>query len=312
MKEIFPEEEYKLRPLPEDHPVWRAKHLLIPEHPSRSGASSTAAAPSSSTRRRTSPATGTSREHSPTNPAVIKAIKIGQNVIDYATGREMPADKLTIREVHNFKAETPKRGALRIAKLMHAGDWNIAPQAIPNLMDALRKPPFSFDVVITQKDLFAARPQPGLLPADLHPRPRRALVPQGGPRRAAQAPRARRRHALRRRRLRQPGVRRRVPPVRRRAASRPSPWSRSPATTSSTPPRSASTSRDVQYTKAAGGGRDFPQLEGVKINGHWAIIYSKFDIGCALERHTGIDCKGYTYESALKIAGNIVIYSTLP
>ncbi len=69
---------------------------------------------------------------------------------------------------------------------------------------------------------------------------------------------------------------------------------------------------DVQYTKAVGGGRDFPQLEGVKINDHWAIIYSKYDIGCALERHTGIECKGYTYESAIKIAGNIVIYSTLP
>ena len=69
---------------------------------------------------------------------------------------------------------------------------------------------------------------------------------------------------------------------------------------------------DCQYTKAAGGHRDFPQLEGVKINGHWAIIYSKYDIGCALERHTGIECKGYTYDSALKIAGNIVIYSRLP
>jgi hypothetical protein len=69
---------------------------------------------------------------------------------------------------------------------------------------------------------------------------------------------------------------------------------------------------ESQYTKAAGGGKGLPQLEGVKINGHWAIIYSRFDIGCALERHTGIDCKGYTYESALRIAGNIVIYSTLP
>ena len=63
----------------------------------------------------------------------------------------MPADKLVVREVHNFKADTPQRGALRIAKLMHAGDWNIAPQAIPNLMDALRKPPFRFDVVIDRR-----------------------------------------------------------------------------------------------------------------------------------------------------------------
>jgi len=69
---------------------------------------------------------------------------------------------------------------------------------------------------------------------------------------------------------------------------------------------------DVQLTIAAGGGRGHPLLEGVKINDHWAIIYSKFDIGCALERHTGMDCKGYTHESAVKIAANIVIYATLP
>ena len=67
-----------------------------------------------------------------------------------------------------------------------------------------------------------------------------------------------------------------------------------------------------QYTKAAGGGKSFPQLEGVKIKGRWAIIYSRFDIGSALERQADIDCKGYTYESALKIGGNIFIYSTLP
>jgi hypothetical protein len=69
---------------------------------------------------------------------------------------------------------------------------------------------------------------------------------------------------------------------------------------------------DVHYTESAGGARGFPQLEGVKIDNHWAIIYSKFDIGCALERHTGMGCKGYVHESAVRIAANIVIYSTLP
>ena len=50
----------------------------------------------------------------------------------------------------------------------------------------------------------------------------------------------------------------------------------------------------------------------MKINGRWAVIYSKYDIGCALERHQGLDCKGYAYESAMRIAANIVIYATLP
>ena len=33
MKEIFPEAEYKLHPLAEDHAVWRAKHLLVARRP---------------------------------------------------------------------------------------------------------------------------------------------------------------------------------------------------------------------------------------------------------------------------------------
>jgi len=70
-------------------------------------------------------------ENSPTNTAVILANRVGQNVVDYATGREMPADKLTVREVKVFGQESPKRGALRIAKLRHAGDWNVAPLSVP-------------------------------------------------------------------------------------------------------------------------------------------------------------------------------------
>ena len=220
-------------------------------------------------------------ETQPANTGVIKAIKVGQNVIDYATGREMPADKLTVREVHNFKADAPKRGALRIAKLKHAGDWNIAPQAIPNLMDALRKPPISFDVVITQKDLFPRDPNLVYYPL-IYIHGRAALsFSQGRPGRPAPAPRARRRDDLRRRRLRQPGLRRRLPPLRRRAAPQQPAGPHSRMTTSSTPRKVGADLHDVQYTKGAGGGRDFPQLEGVKINDHWAIIYSKYDIGCA-------------------------------
>ena len=157
-------------------------------------------------------------ENSPTNPAVIKAIKVGQNVVDYATGREMPADKLTVREVKDFKAESPKRGALRIAKLKHAGDWNVAPLAIPNLMDALRKPPLNFDVVINQKDLFPRDPNLVNYPL-IYMHGRAAFASPRGPGRPAPAPRAGRRDALRRRRLRQPGLRRRLPQVRRRAAA---------------------------------------------------------------------------------------------
>jgi hypothetical protein len=51
-----------------------------------------------------------------------------------------------------------RRVALQIAKLMHAGDWNVAPQAIPNLIDALHKQPISSGLAVTPKDLFARDP----------------------------------------------------------------------------------------------------------------------------------------------------------
>ena len=202
----------------------------------------------------------------------------------------------------------PKRGALRIAKLKHAGDWNIAPQAIPNLMDALRKPPLQLDVVITQKDLLPRDPNLIYYPLIyIHGRAacrfanedlealRRHLEPGGGTLFADAACGSPAFDASFRQFVAELLP---EPPAGPDPARRPDLYR----------PRSASTLKDVQYTKAAGGRRGFPQLEGVKINDHWAIIYSKFDIGCALERHTGIDCKGYTYESAVKIAANIVIY----
>src|SRR5205823_3224375 len=52
-----------------------------------------------------------------------------------------------------------------------------------------------------------------------------------------------------------------------------------------------------------------PYLEGIKIDGRWAIIYSKYDIGCALEGHKAADCMGHDKESALKIASAAVLYS---
>ena len=69
---------------------------------------------------------------------------------------------------------------------------------------------------------------------------------------------------------------------------------------------------NVWFTKAGGGGRDFPLLEGVKINDYWAIIYSKYDISGALLGKDDMKTEGYTPESAMKIGCNIVIYSTLP
>ena len=45
------------------------------------------------------------------------------------------------------------------------------------------------------------------------------------------------------------------------------------------------------------------------IDGRWAIIYSKYDVGCSLEGHKSTDCLGHSKESALQLAGAAVLYS---
>jgi hypothetical protein len=310
MVEMFPEPEYKLRPLSEDHPVWRARHLLSPDvHPlwgiEHGCRTVVIYSPMDLS------CYWNQAETVPANTGVIKALKVGQNVIDYATGREMPADKLAVREVRNLKGAPPARNALKIGKLKHAGDWNVAPQAIPNLMDALKKPPFRFDVVITQKDLFPRDPDFIYYPLIyIHGRAalsftkedldalRQHLDPGSGTIFADAACGSPAFDAAFRRFVAELLPNNPLVPI--------------PHDDPIYTKQVGADLSDVQYTKGAGGGRDFPQLEGVKINDHWSLIYSKYDIGCALERHTGIECKGYTYESAIRIAGNIVIYSTLP
>ena len=56
--------------------------------------------------------------------------------------------------------------------------------------------------------------------------------------------------------------------------------------------------------------RNYPVLlEGIKVDGRWVVIYSKYDLGCAIEGHKAADCLGYDKDSALRIASAVVLYS---
>jgi hypothetical protein len=309
MKELFPDPEHQLHPLADDHAVWRSRHALKPEiHPlwgiEHGCRTVVIYSPDDLS------CYWNQSESSPSNPAVIKAVRVGQNVVDYATGRELPADKLTVREVRDFRPEGAKRGALQIAKLRHAGDWNVAPLSVPNLMGSLRDR-LGFDVVLSHKELFPRDPNLVNYPLIyIHGRAalsftkedmaalRRHLDPGGGTLFADAACGSTAFDAAFRRFV---------------AAMLPdNPLVPIPRDDEIYTKKAGYDLSDVRYSRAAGGGKDLPQLEGVKINGHWAVIYSKYDIGCALERHQDLECKGYVPESALRIATNIVIYATLP
>jgi Domain of unknown function (DUF4159) len=309
MKAVFPEPQYELHPLAEDHPVWRTRHTLTPDiHPlwgiDYGCRTVVIYSPEDLS------CYWSQMESAPGNAAVVKASRVGQNVVEYATGRELPADKLATREVVRNKMEPPKRGALQIAKLKHAGDWNVAPMAVPHLTTALRDRA-GLDVVINHREILPDDPNLVNFPLlYIHGRAGLTLSPDD-----------------------QKALRRHLDPgggtIFADAACGSTPFDAAfrklvaemlPDHPLMLIPRDdpiytkqvGYDLSDVKYTKAAGGREGFPDLEGVSINGHWAVIYSKYDIGCALERPQGIDCPGYTHESAVRIAANIVLYSTLP
>ncbi|MEE3218627.1 MAG: DUF4159 domain-containing protein, partial [Planctomycetota bacterium] len=55
--------------------------------------------------------------------------------------------------------------------------------------------------------------------------------------------------------------------------------------------------------------RGSPEIEGLKIDGRYCVIFSPLDLSCALEKHVSAHCRGYTPEDAARIAINVILYS---
>ena len=53
-----------------------------------------------------------------------------------------------------------------------------------------------------------------------------------------------------------------------------------------------------------------PELEGLKIGDRYAVIFSPYDLSCALEKHDSLQCDGYTRDDAERIGLNLLLYAT--
>lgn len=52
-----------------------------------------------------------------------------------------------------------------------------------------------------------------------------------------------------------------------------------------------------------------PLLEGVEIDGRLVVVFSPYDISCAMENHASLECKGYIKGDAARIALNVILYA---
>jgi hypothetical protein len=52
-----------------------------------------------------------------------------------------------------------------------------------------------------------------------------------------------------------------------------------------------------------------PLLEGMQLEGRLAVVFSPYDLSCALESSASLDCKGYVRTDAAKIGTNIILFA---
>jgi hypothetical protein len=52
-----------------------------------------------------------------------------------------------------------------------------------------------------------------------------------------------------------------------------------------------------------------PYMEGLEIDGRLAVVFSPYDISCAMENHASVECKGYVTDDAAKLGVNILLYA---
>jgi len=248
---------------------------------------------------------------------IDKSMKLGVNVIAYATGRELP-DKLQ----HPPQLQRPQddrglnRGAVQIARLRHTGGWDTAPNALRRLQLSLE----AVNIEMSPETPTLAANDPALFEYPLvyiHGRKNfqlsneeqqdlKTYLENGGFLFADACCGAEQFDASFRKIMEQMFGRKleRIPvddeifnlelgydihSVKRRM------------------PSHDPTMSSLSIQESTGE----PILEGIKIGKKYVVVYSKYDLSCALERQSTSACAGYPTEDAVKIGVNLVLYGLL-
>lgn len=321
--EVFPES--KLRLLPPDHPAWFAEEKVNAKYVKPLYGLDTCCRTSiiycpenlSCFWELKRPARGD--ELSPEVQAEVDACAaIGANVIAYATNRELKEKLDRPKVAHLLGGDKPQgRAALMIPKLTHGGGSDDAPNAVRNLQRYLEK---QLEIRID--------PQPLLLPPDNaklfdHPivfmHGRRAFRFNSAERKALRDYLERGGFLFADAICAQPefaeSFRRELQAIYPEAK-----WGRIPAdhalfssqfrgfdlkTVSIRDPqaRGGDDKLTARITKIE------PLLEGLEIDGRYAVVFSPYDLSCALENSQSLECKGYIRDDAARLGANIVLYA---
>ncbi|MGA2030787.1 MAG: DUF4159 domain-containing protein [Thermoguttaceae bacterium] len=332
---IFPEPEYRLKLLDSAHPIWHAEEKVAPEWQRpllgidfgcRTSVVYAPPDPPHDPRPSLSCLWELSRSgrHQVFSAAVQAQIdaarSIGINVLAYATNREVLFKEQIPQNVAEGKnGDQVERGKLYLAKLRHLGGCDSAPRALVNLMEAagrelkIRTDPHPALIDITDPALFNfhlvfMHGRTSFSLTDKERKQLRTYVERGGILFADSicASKAFTKSFHSEMEIIFPGPSESLKPI---PVDDPI-WS----TKYGGFDLSLVSRRDPQ----PGGGdgplkaavrKVPPELEGVRLGDHYGVIFSKFDLSCALEKHDSLECRGYTREDAARIGLNVLMYS---
>jgi hypothetical protein len=325
MTRIFPEPEYRLYLLPPEHPVWHAEEAVDPDSmpplygidigcrtsvvycPKNLGCYWELARPD-----REMKFVGAVKTQ------IEAARSVGINVLAYATNRELKY-KLEIPPlVEGDKGNNPlDRGKLYVAKIRHRGGWNVAPAALPNLMKVVAQQT-GLRINTDERAISLADPKlfdfpivfmHGRSAFTFSPAERKQLrtyiVDRGGAMFADATCSSAEFAASFRNEMKLIFPDHPLAPI---------------ATSHALFSASfggfdlKKVGRREPRLREAGGMKSAvrqvdPELEGLKMGDTYAVIFSPYDLSCALERHESLECAGYTREDAARIGLNVVLYA---
>jgi hypothetical protein len=309
--------EVKLKRLDDNHPIWKA-HALISPRDFPQGLWGVEMGCKTVVVYSPQPLAGYWEANlTSDNGRGQQAFRLMGNIIAYATGLEVPKPRLTPPEPIFDPKDIRKvpRGYVKVAQLKHEGDWHPAPRAMSNLMNHLKEQA-RLDVALKTEEINAAHPDLfNFKLMYMHGRNAfkmdqeelksiRANLKTGGLLLADACCGKKAFDGAFRSFAEQLFPDHKLEPI--------------PDTDelySQELNGTAITTVRCRRERPGGMGAEAefsevpPLLEGIRINGRWVVIYSKYDIGCALEKHQSADCLGHDHASALRLGSAVVLYA---
>lgn len=334
MEEVFPEPEYKLRLLEAEHPIWHAEEKIAPqqlrplwgvEFGCRTSVVYVPLDPPQEPRPSLSclwdlarPGRGETYAAA-VQAQVAAALSLGTNVLAYATNRELKMKEDFFRPPPTRRpSDRIERGQLHVATLRHPGGCNSAPRALVNLMDAatgemkvrthVRSDLLEMtDDALLNYHLVFMHGRTAFRLTDTERRHLKQYLERGGMLMADSICASRAFTESFRREMAAIFPQRKLEQI---PASDPL----LSTTYGGFDLRSVSR-RDPSAAPVAGGPIEStvrkvpPDLEGIRFGDRWGVIFSPYDVSCALEKRDSLGCQGYTREDAARIGLNVVLYS---